>query len=358
MTHTCNKCKKDYASYQSLWKHNKIYHTIRDTIIIPVGVQPVDIPLQHGIQNVDIKKYTCKNCDKEYNNKTSKYRHQIKCLVKNKDTKLTKNDIVELKDEIKQLKIEMKQKNKKVINNNFNNCGNMITNNKLIINKIGSENLLELNNKEITDIFNKEIESVILFIELINFNNRLPKNHSFCTTSLESKYLSTYNAKTNKIDKDRKKYFFDKLLETSIARLEILYNSNKKKFNATRQKEIENNIDNLKSLKKYSFNNKTVKEIMNKINLLSYNKKEIIQNTWTKDEEEESEDDFQKDLDKETTEEMSEESPEKIEYDSEIDGRIDITKHLKKHSKQKDQEENESDSEYSTSQNFLDYFTN
>lgn len=43
----------------------------------------------------------------------------------------------------------------------------------IVINKIGTENVLELNDMEITDIFNKEIEGVIKLIEFVNFNEIL-----------------------------------------------------------------------------------------------------------------------------------------------------------------------------------------
>jgi hypothetical protein len=43
----------------------------------------------------------------------------------------------------------------------------------MIINKLGTENLAELNDTEISSIFNKEIESVLTFVELLNFNERL-----------------------------------------------------------------------------------------------------------------------------------------------------------------------------------------
>jgi hypothetical protein len=293
MTFNCEKCNKEYSSYQSLWNHNKIYHNTNITESTGVAT------------GKNCKKYyICDLCTKKFTRRNNMNHHKLNTCPK-KDVQVTKTEISELKDVINKLETKIdKISNKKVINN-YNNCGNMITNNKLIINKIGTENLLELKNTEITDIFNKEIESVILFIELINFNERLPENHSFCTTSLESKYLSTYNSETNTIDKDRKKYFFDKLLETSIKRLEILYNSNKKKIAETRQKQIEENINNLKKMKESSFSNKIMKEMINKLNLLSYNKKEIIKNTWAKDESDD--DDFQKDLERE-------DSPRYIEY--------------------------------------------
>ena len=295
MQNRCDICNKDYSSYQSLWNHNKRIHNTNNTDCL------------HDVNNclpiVDNKliKYTCKICNKTYDNRNSKYRHQKKCIIDNKNN--IKELEMKLTTEIDKLKTEMKivkhRTNKKVINNTNNGT---IINNNVVINKIGTEDLLDFNDNEITQIFNKELEGIITFIELLNFNERLPHNHNYCTTSLESKYLSTYNKETNMIEKDRKKYFFDKLLSTSIDRIEILYTSNKKQFNKSKQKQIEENIMNLKTLKNYDFNNKILKEMINKMNLVSYNKRKLVQKTWHEDSD--SDDDFQRDLEKETKEEF------------------------------------------------------
>jgi hypothetical protein len=300
MSFICDECKKEYKSYQSLWNHNKKFHSI---ISGNSGTNGGNIS-----SNINTtKKYICNICEKEYNNKYSKYKHQQKCsnddLIKKAEVigNAAQTQIQKLETKINQLEKKVNKKsNKKIINNNNTNNGTIINN--IVINKIGSENLLEFNDNEITQIFNKELEGIVTFIELLNFNERLPQNHSYCTTSLESKYLSTYNKETNTIEKDRKKYFFDKLLNTTIDRIQILYNSNKGKFNKMKQKQIEENITNLKSLKNYDFNNKILKEMINKMNLVTYNKRQIIQKTWHEDSD--SDDDFQRDLEKETKEEF------------------------------------------------------
>jgi hypothetical protein len=293
MENKCIECNKVYSSYQSLWIHNKKYHIKT----VPNGIHIVS----DGIQKVDITKkiYKCKKCEKEYNNKTSKYRHQKDCTL------FKKNDIQQQQIEKLETKIEQLEKkvNKKVINTNHGNIYNgTVINNNITINKMGNENLSLLNDNEISQIFNKELESITTFIELLNFNERLPENHNHCTTSLESKYLSVYNSETNKIEKDRKKYFFDKLLNTSVDRIQILYNTNKNKFTKMKQKQIEENITHLKSFKNYDFNNKILKEMINKMNLITYNKRSLVQKTWHEDSD--SDDDFQKDLEKETKEEF------------------------------------------------------
>jgi hypothetical protein len=288
MKYSCKQCNLEYATYNGLWKHNKKYH-VKINKILPQNTTILTQNTTKMPQNNQTKIIKCNNCNKILSRLDSLKRHEKKCNEK------PNTEIIELKEEINKLKAEMTKKaNKKTINNNNYGVINNIT-----INKMGNENLSLLNDKEITMIFNKELEGITTFIELLNFNDRLPENHSYCTTSLESKFLSVYNSETNKIEKDRKKYFFDKLLGTTVDRIQILYNTNKTKFTKIKQKQIEENIKHLKSFKNYDFNNKILKEMINKMNLVTYNKKSIVQKTWHEDSD--SEDDFQKDLDKNET---------------------------------------------------------
>ena len=249
----CDLCNLFYKTHNGLWKHNLKFHK-----------PPVDISNPDN----NTKKYECIKCKKQYEHKNSKYRHQKKCIEKAQDIEKIKSDLDKIKKQLN------KKSNKKIINN----INNGVINNT--INKFGSENVLELNEQEINTIFDKEIECIITFVELLNFNERLPSNHTFCTTSLESKFLSTYNTDTNTIEKDRKKYFFDKLLSSSVQKMEMLYNSMKGKFKIKKRTQIQENINTLKALSSYDFNNKIVRELMNSFNLLSYNKKNMIIKTW------------------------------------------------------------------------------
>jgi hypothetical protein len=83
-----------------------------------------------------------------------------------------------------------------------------------------------------------------------------------------------------------------------------------------------------------------MKEMINKLNLLSYNKKEIIKNTWAKDES--SDDDFQKDLEREDSPRYLEykKSKEKSNIESSSDSvnkKISL-KYSKEHSKENSKE--------------------
>lgn len=297
MEYSCKQCDKNYSSYQSLWIHTKKYHNNHDKSKVD-NDKPNDKPYD---KPKDKKIYECSKCDSSFIHYQSRWKHEKKCnstIKKNKEDE--KKEMHIIKTKIEQLE---KKVNKKVINTNHGNIYNgTVINNNITINKIGDENLSLLNDNEISMIFNKELESITTFIELLNFNERLPENHNHCTTSLESKYLSVYNSETNKIEKDRKKYFFDKLLNTSVDRIQILYNTNKNKFTKMKQKQIEENITHLKSFKNYDFNNKILKEMINKMNLITYNKRSLVQKTWHEDSD--SDDDFQKDLEKESKEEF------------------------------------------------------
>jgi hypothetical protein len=120
----------------------------------------------------------------------------------------------------------------------------------------------------------------IKIIEYINFNDRLPSNHSFCTTAVDGQYLSVYDTSTNTIYKDRKKYFLNDLLSRAIDAQETLYTKFKKTFTNDKKQQIEDGISALKRIRDSDFNNKMLLEITKKLNLLSYNKRTMIQGTW------------------------------------------------------------------------------
>ncbi len=42
----------------------------------------------------------------------------------------------------------------------------------------------------------QELNCIISLISLLNFNQEIPENHTFCTTALNDKYISTINTET------------------------------------------------------------------------------------------------------------------------------------------------------------------
>lgn len=255
----CSICNKNYKSYQSIWNHNKLYH----------------LELNIKITNKE-RNFNCDRCAKKFTRKDSLIYHtETSCKNKNSD------DIVELKKQVAELQKIVLDKTKTNINNGTinNNIVNNI-NNIIYINKTGTENLLELNDKETTEIFSKEISGVVSLIKFINFNERLPSNHSFCAKSLEGKYLLTYNTEESKVESTRKKYFYQELLSSAIDKMELLYKACRHKFIKEKKNKIEDAIDRLKEIKERDFSDKILREIKNQLIQLSYNCRNTVLSTW------------------------------------------------------------------------------
>ena len=100
------------------------------------------------------------------------------------------------------------------------------------------------------------------------------------TTAINDDYLSVYNTETNKVEKDTKKYFLDRVITLTIDKITTLFELHKTRFSKETYDQIKTNIETLQRMKICSSNKKLIKELIRGLNLLSYNKKEIINRTW------------------------------------------------------------------------------
>ena len=226
---------------------------------IQVVLEVISTNTLSDIHILENKNYKCKLCNKKFNDRHNRWRHEKLCLKK---TQIINNNTIIIND------------NRQINTNNNINI-------KFIINKIGSEDITELTDDEIKQILLKNGEAITKYIELINFNKDLPNNHSFCTTNLKSKYLDVFNTDTKTIDKDRKKYFFDKLLKNAVNKIKKLFEIYKsKKYIIENHNKVKQMLKSSIELGEKFFNDKILKELFNKIELLSYNKKNLIKNTW------------------------------------------------------------------------------
>ena len=83
MSYNCKICNKNYSSYKSLWFHNYKYHKQN------VTTTKNDVQIIKPIENV----FKCSSCNKIFNTRQSKSRHQLHyCKIK----KTEKNIIEEL----------------------------------------------------------------------------------------------------------------------------------------------------------------------------------------------------------------------------------------------------------------------
>ena len=258
MGHRCNVCNKVYASYQSLWNHNKIKH---NTITANNTQNTANITQNTAKIN---KNSLCIYCNKCFSRNDSLKRHQLKCYKKIEDN-LYKQQIEKLTDDLEKLKHKINKKStNKIIN--YNTVNNNLTN----INNIGTEKITDLTRDEKKYIMSHGMNSIISLAEHLNFNERLPQNHNFYVSALNDKHLNAIDNNTHTIVKQRKKEIFDQILVAHIDKLEkINTNINYKDFS---------NI--LTKLKNFIFLKQGKKEYFSQLNMLAYNKKNLIIKTW------------------------------------------------------------------------------
>ena len=200
----CNICDKIYASYNSLYNHNKKFHTI----------------------NVE-SKLKCKYCNKIYKHSSSKSRHESKCKNDVKqDTIIEEN--IELKNEINNLKKNIDMlKNNININNNFNNTNttNNTTNNTLNninnvyvrYDNISYDKILTKN--EIFNILDKKFMALEESIKKIHFNPDKEEYHNIHITNLEGKYAFVYQGGDRLVAVDKDK-MLDELIDNHICEID------------------------------------------------------------------------------------------------------------------------------------------
>ena len=246
----CEHCNNEYKLKSNLTRHKRQKH----------------FTIDNNIQNLDkYKNFNCDICDKNFSRNDYLKRHKLNCKPKN--TELIAHQINN--NQNNNLIIAPTQNNT-TNNNNFN----------IIINTLGNENLAKLTHNEIDRIFDDEINGIITCVDYIYFNKNAPENHIFCTTAINDDYLSVYNTETNKVEKDTKKYFLDRVITLTIDKINTLFELHKKRFSKETQNQIKTNIETLQQMKLCSSNKRLIKELIRGLNLLSYNKKEIINRTW------------------------------------------------------------------------------
>lgn len=268
MVYTCSICIKIFKSYKSLWNHNNNFHRNNNNNSLQSFLN-----VTHN--ETDNKKtfYQCGYCKTKFNNRQTKWRHEKEC--KRNVDEIAFKKIHKLEEEIKNLKTKPQTVINNNINNNINNINNGTVNNFLI--HPGCEDINLLTNEEVEYIMDQQFDCIVALIDKLYFNKELAKNHIYCTTDLNNKYVSTINPETLAIEKQRKKDFYDTLLWNGIKTMKKLYEKIKHK-NTKKAIEYKQNIDKLVDF--LTMNDKGKKTFVELVNALSFNKRDIVQATW------------------------------------------------------------------------------
>jgi len=179
----CDKCKKYYKNYKSLWKHNYVYHKNTDN-----HHNHIDNHHNHNdnhkriIKNEEVKAYLCNKCNKSFEFYQNRWRHEKKCkneggkkeddkikdledkvLKANEENNELKETVKKISKDFEEMKKLIKKADKQIVNNinngNINN-GNII-NNHIQINAIGCEDLI----KKLSDTQQLDVLTAGLFDE-------------------------------------------------------------------------------------------------------------------------------------------------------------------------------------------------
>lgn len=229
----CKICKKNYASYKSLWNHTKKFHSEKVVVIAPTGGSS--------------KKYYCIYCEKNFNDKSNKYKHQKICHVKKEE------ETVEIKEELNELKKEIEKLKKVNPNINNGNINNGTVNNNIVINNYDKDNM-----DYITDKFKQKILSMIpndqvnvipKLLENIKFNSNHKENNNFKINSDRSKIC--FKFKDNQWISDNKNKSLNELLDYGNKIVKQFYEEGIEVLDDEKKEEYHNFQDKIfKKLKK------------------------------------------------------------------------------------------------------------
>ena len=317
--HYCDKCKKNYKNYKSLWKHKYVYHQEKSSKNVVVQVK--NVALLEKEVNVDDNRM-CNYCDKILCDRKYRWKHQKICKIRilNEEKQLKENE--ELKETVKQLvkanekmakdyeeiKENMKKADKKIINN-INN-GNIV-NNHIQINAIGFEDLIKkLSKKEQLDLLTSGVFDESPIVELIRktYNDeKLKNNRNTYISNLQSPNCLTYNNENKRFHTVDKNEHIDKIIKNrkdDIIKMYAVYGNKMKPAHKKILNEYIDNINNNESIKNKELYQKHKREI----NRIIYDDKEFMKqyknykgniNEDLADSEEDSEDEEIEDADSE-----------------------------------------------------------
>jgi len=156
MTITCNVCLKSYKTRTTFNRH--VCKTIDNSII-------------------------CKFCNKEFKTKYNRKNHEIKCNETHNQSLLEENE--KLKLIIKELETNKTDQPMNVTNINNGN----ITNNTIIINNLGNEDISHITRNQMIKLLKMNKECPVEMIKMIHFNTEKPENHNIYKPNFKDKYV-------------------------------------------------------------------------------------------------------------------------------------------------------------------------
>ena len=245
MTYTCNICNKLYSSYQSLWIHNKKFHSPNVSNNSP----NVSNNSPNVSSNICPNKTLCKYCNKKYSTPQNRWKHEQKCKLKKTamdEMNILKETINELKNQVSSLlkdKGKIHHKTLQKINNQLNNInnGSIINNTYVKFGDLEYEKIL--NNNQIKHILNKQYKCLEESIKQIHFNEDIPEYNNVFITNMKDDIAYVFNGK--QFISIRKNEMLNDLIDTHIKEINLSLEKNKNKLNEKYVTKLEKFLDML-----------------------------------------------------------------------------------------------------------------
>jgi hypothetical protein len=310
MDYNCKICNKKYASYKSLWNHNKKFHkevcnaSVNESLVfvnenqtIPSkNAQNVNVLSINSsmIENKTDAKYQCSKCKKIFNFRQGKWSHEKICkkeiCIEKNDEKLKDEKIEKIEKENQEMKKEIEalkmlvQKSLKIhpktlqkINNQLNNTNNGTLNNGTINNTIniiqlGKEDLTKmLSYEEKMNILNRQAMGINDLVKLVHTSGKYKKCMNVYITNLQNTIAYMYDEKENTFIAVNKNEMLNDLIDARMYDIHKFYEKLQIKFEPEKAARIKKFIDRMQNEKD------CLKDLKKEeIKLILYNNREVI----------------------------------------------------------------------------------
>ena len=293
MDYNCKLCNKKYASYKSLWNHNKKFHKenvpqfVQDVPNNPDKIQNLSINVSQNVSNVSNVSneiyYKCVSCNKKFNSRTTKWRHQKTCKENNDEISEIKKENQEMKKEIANLKniiqksLKIHPKTLQKINNQLNNINNGTINNETINNTIniiqlGKEDLTKmLSYEEKMNILNRQAMGINDLVKLVHTSGKYKNCMNVYITNLQNTIAYMYDEKENTFIAVNKNEMLNDLIDARMYDIHKFYEKLQIKFEPEKAARIKKFIDRMQNEKD------CLKDLKKEeIKLILYNNREVI----------------------------------------------------------------------------------
>ena len=288
----CSHCKKQYASYKSLWNHNKKFHNTGLSNVVLGGSKKVVVGGSLVVNTINTKQNTiqpdtctenklliCKFCNRKFNDRSNRWKHEKICKTKEelkeekeKDRILEEQKLeIELKNkEVEALKLKLKiskktsnketalsvQKINKALQMHHSNINshNNITNNQHIVQnfqliQLGKEQdiPLLLTNQEKSSILNSRRFALKKIVELLHGGSGNYKQFkNLIITNLRNKYIYKYDETKDAFILASSDDVMELLIDSRLSDLETIYDQYNHKISDITKKSLERFINEMR----------------------------------------------------------------------------------------------------------------